>query len=356
MISFILFAMFAAQPERIAPAEPARAPQLVSSGSMVGMAYGAGKAIYFRASSDSGMTFGGPVKVAEAEVLPLNRHRGPRIVLAGTSLIITAVIGKRMSQEAHGHGLPSDGDLMAWRSADGGKHWSGGVVVNDVPGAAREGLHALAGGPGGRLFAVWLDKRAAEGTCLYGARSDDGGISWSRNILVYSSPDGSICECCHPSVAIDPDGQIFVMWRNWLGGARDMYLARSRDGETFTNAEKLGRGTWQLNACPMDGGGLAIDQGRVVSAWRRDGTLYLAEPGAREKVIGDGKDIALSPGAKGLYASWVGSSGVEVLVPHSAQPELISRSGAAPALAPLDDGSVLVAWEEDGLIKTKRVN
>jgi hypothetical protein len=319
------------------------------------MTYGAGKGIYFRASGNSGRTFGAPVKVAEAEILPLNRHRGPHIALSGATIVITAVVGKTASQDAHAHGLPSDGDLTAWRSVDGGMHWSGGVVINDVPSAAREGLHGLAGDPSGRLFAVWLDKRADTGTRLFGARSVDGGASWSRNVLIYSSPDGTICECCHPSVAIDPEGQIFVMWRNWLSGARDMYLARSRDGERFTRSEKLGKGTWQIDACPMDGGGLAIDRGRVVSAWRREGTLYLAEPGAHEKVIGSGRDIALSPSVKGLYAAWVDSGGIAVLTPGSTRTLLLSRSGAAPALATLHDGSALAAWEENGVIKTKRV-
>jgi hypothetical protein len=264
-------------------------------------------------------------------------------------------MGKTSSQDAHAHGLPSDGNLMAWRSVDGGMHWSGGVAINDVPGAAREGLHALAADAKGRLFAVWLDKGGASGTRLFTARSDDGGASWSRNVLVYSSPEGTICECCHPSIAIDPDGWVYVMWRNWLDGSRDMYLARTRDGASFTKAEKLGQGTWQLNACPMDGGALTIDRGRAVSAWRRDRTLYLAEPGGRERAIGHGKEIALNASAKGLYAAWLDSDGLIVLTPGSTQTILLSRTGAAPALAALEDGSALAAWEDNGVIKTKRV-
>ena len=355
MLSAILVAIFAALSAPNPQQEPARAPQLVSAGSMVGMTFGAGSGIYFRVSHDSGRNFDAPVKVADADVLPLNRHRGPRIALSGATIVITAVTGYRLSQDPHGHGLPSDGDLTAWRSVDGGKSWSGGVVVNDVPGAAREGLHSLAGGPNGRLFAVWLDKRGATGTRLFSARSNDSGVTWSKNVLVYASPDGTICECCHPSAVIDPNGQIFVMWRNWLGGARDMYLARSRDGETFTNIEKLGEGSWQLNACPMDGGGLAIYQDRVVTAWRRDQTVYLAEPGGREKALGEGREIALAAGANGSYAAWVDSSGVEIRTPDASRPVLLSGSGTLPALASLSDGAVLAAWEENGVIKTKRV-
>ena len=70
-------------------------------------------------------------------------------------------------------------------------------------------------------------KRDPAGTKLYGARSRDGGVTWSKNVLIYESPDGTICQCCHPSAAFDPGGQVLVMWRNCLGGARDMYLKSS---------------------------------------------------------------------------------------------------------------------------------
>ena len=115
-------------------------------------------------------------------------------------------------------------------------------MVNDVPGAPTEGLHALAADSKGVLFAAWLDKRG-KGTQLYGARSTDGGATWSKNVHIYNSPEGTICECCHPSIAIDAAGQILVMWRNSMGGSRDMYLARSRDGVSFSKPEKLGTGT-----------------------------------------------------------------------------------------------------------------
>jgi hypothetical protein len=72
------------------------------------------------------------------------------------------------------------------------------------------------------------------------------------------------------------------MFRNSLAGARDFYLARSKDGASFTIA-KLGEGTWPLKACPMDGGGIAIADGKVVTAWRRNFDIFLARPGQAEK-------------------------------------------------------------------------
>jgi len=334
--------------------EPVRAPQLASHASITAMAYGSGHGIYIRVSHDLGVTFGDAMKVAEAAVVPINRHRGPRVAFSGWTLVVTAVVGTMASKEPHGHGLPSDGDLFAWRSTDDGRTWSAGIVINDLPAAAREGLHALAADAKGRLFAVWLDKRTSNGTSLYGARSIDGGVTWSKNVLIYGSPDGTICQCCHPSVAIDPAGQMIVMWRNWLAGNRDMYIARSADGTEFSQAEKIGTMSWQLNACPMDGGGIAVFQNRVITAWRREGTVYVAEPGQPETAIGQGKHVTIAAGAKGPYVVWVSSSGIEVRMPAASESVRISEKGIDSSLVSQADGSILVAWEEDGVIKTRR--
>ena len=58
---------------------PAREPQMAASGSTVALAFGAGKAVYVSVSRDGGKSFASPVMVAQSEILPLNRHRGPRI-------------------------------------------------------------------------------------------------------------------------------------------------------------------------------------------------------------------------------------------------------------------------------------
>src|SRR5690606_19480837 len=124
---------------------------------------------------------------------------------------------------------------------------------NDVPKSAREGLHALAVGPEGQLYCVWLDLRNNEPE-VFGSSSTDGGKTWSPNRLIYRSPDGNVCECCHPSVTFDSKGHLYVMWRNWLDGNRDLYWSLSKDGgRTFSQAKKLGQGHWPLRNSPMDG-------------------------------------------------------------------------------------------------------
>lgn len=341
---------------RVGPAGgdvPAREPQMAAQGSTVALAFGARSAIFVDVSHDSGKTFSMPVKVAEAAIVPLTRHRGPRIAFAGKALVVTAVVGKTEAGGPHAHGLPSDGDLLAWRSTDGGKTWSEGKPVNDVPAAATEGLHALASDGKGTLFAVWLDKRGSNGTKLYGARSADGGVTWSKNIPVYQSPGGSICECCHPSALIDGAGRVLLMWRNSLNGSRDMYLTVSADGSAFPAPSKLGNGTWKLNACPMDGGGLAESGGHIVTAWRRDGDIFLDEPGHPEEQIGAGKDVALALSGGHRYAAW--EEGPKILAWRDGRTQVLSETGTFPSLCALPAGGVLAAWEQDGAIETRRL-
>jgi hypothetical protein len=272
----------------------------------------------------------------------------------GPVIVITAVTGKTASEGAHAHGLPSDGNLMAWRSSDGGKTWSKGREVNDVAGAATEGLHALTSDGKKRLFAAWLDKRD-EGTKLYGSRSDDGGLTWSKNFLIYASPEGTICQCCHPSVALAADGSLYVMWRNWLNGSRDLYLTRSTDGAHFSQPQKLGEGTWKLNACPMDGGSMVVDHAGVVTAWRREHSVFVDRPGEPEREIGQGTDVAIASGADGLYAIWTTPEAIVALKPGDAKPRSLGGKGTFPAIAALPNGGALAAWESDGKISIQPV-
>jgi hypothetical protein len=333
---------------------PARTPQLAASENVVALAYGSGKSIYVAVSSNHGKDFTKPVKIAEAAILPLTRHRGPRIAISDGAIIVTAVTGQTEAAGPHAHGLPSDGDLFAWRSTDKGKTWSTPARVNDVPAAPREGLHTLAADGKGRLFAAWLDLRH-EGTRLYGAWSDDNGATWSANVQLYESPDGTICQCCHPTAAFAPDGALDVMFRNALGGARDLYLlhAAARK-QSFAKPQKLGQGTWMLNACPMDGGGIAHAEGLTVTAWRRDREIYLAEPGKPETRLGEGQDVAVTVSLSRTYAVWVQKSQLVFWV--DGKTETLAPKAAMPVVVALPTGGVLAAWESDGGIAVAALN
>lgn len=329
--------------------EPAfRQPQIGVHGDRVGVTFGSKESIYFAASSDAGRTFSRPVKVASPKNFALGRHRGPRIAISNDAIVVSAVAGEL--------GGGKDGDVIAWRSTDGGRTWSDGVRVNDVAASAREGLHAMAAGKGGQVFAAWLDLRA-KGTRIYGSRSTDGGATWSKNVLVYESPSGTVCQCCHPSVAIDSAGNVAVMFRNALAGNRDMYVAKSSDGgKEFGAARKLGEGTWPLEACPMDGGSIAIDaHGGVLSAWRRDAEVFFAPMGKPETKLGPGKDPAVAVSHNEAYVVWSEGGSLKAGKPGGSEPMTLSESGSYVSLA--GGSTVVAAWEEgDRGIAVRRID
>jgi hypothetical protein len=345
VLALLLAVQFAPQSAEV----PNRQPQLAVDGSRLALAYGSGDRVYFAESKDAGKSWGKPVVVSSQGKLSLGMRRGPRIAVTTQAIVISAVVGEK--------GRGADGDLIAWRSVDGGRTWSTGQTINNVPSAAREGLHAMAAGGKGLLFTTWLDLRA-KGTRLYGSTSTDGGTTWSPNVLVYESPSGSVCECCHPSAAVDAQGRIFVMFRNSLEGNRDMYVVQSDDGgRTFGRAAKLGSGTWKLNACPMDGGALQIDStGRAVSVWRREGEVFLSTGSGHEQRLGPGRQPILAATPRGPVLAWTEGKALKVIRPGQASAAILDGDAAFPSMVALPNGSVALAWEQKGAIVVRSLD
>jgi hypothetical protein len=330
----LLLASASAEPVMIAPKElrDALQPQIaVAPSGKVHVVFGAGNTIYSTSSTD-GRTFRPPVKVAQLEKLALRMRRGPRIVATDGVIAITAI--------SH-----TTGTLHGWASTDGGSSWKESGALNTAAKSAREGLHAMAGDGLGLVALTWLDLRSGS-TELWSRVSRDGGKSWAAEARVYASPDGHICECCQPSIALGPKGEIAAMWRNWLGGARDMWAAVSTDGgKTFPQPRKLGTGSWPLKGCPMDGGALAYDAtGVLATVWRREGTVYSASSGAAETLLAaSAQQPVLARGKSGMVIAYEKSG--EVMLTTAGQPPKSIGKGRAPALASNAAGVCYLAWE-----------
>jgi len=314
------------------------------AGAAVYIVYGSGKDIECATSADGGKTYAAPVNVGTQPNLSLGMRRGPRIAATASSVVITAIGGEK--------GGGKDEDVFAFRSTDNGKTWTKlAKPINTVAGSAREGLHGMAAGPNNALFCVWIDLRNNKGE-IWGAASTDGGATWGADHQIYKSPSGTVCECCHPSVTFDPKGAIWVMFRNSLTGARDMFAARSTDGgKTFTAAAKLGTGTWKLNACPMDGGSITAGaDGTATTAWRRDRNVYLAVAGQPERDLGVGEQPAAATGPGGVHLTWNAKRGGDVMaLTQGATTPLKVGQGSDPAIAGSLNGMgpVVVTWESD---------
>lgn len=334
-----------AEPVVVERGAEARQPQVaVGNGGMVAVVFGEGNGVKCAVSVDGGRTFGKAETVGSLPTMALGMRRGPRVAVADGVIVVAAVGGEQ--------GGGKDGDVMAWRSEDQGKTWSGPQRINSVEGSAREGLHALAARPDGTVFAAWLDLRdgAME---VFGATSRDGGKTWGEDRLVYRSPERAICPCCHPSAAFGADGTLFVMLRNDVGGAKDMYLVRSKDaGETFSKGEKLGTKTWILKQCPMDGGAVAVTpDSRPVTIWRRGEEVFLESPDetGRERGLGPGVQPWAAAGPEGTVSVWLQRRPGRLMMvrPGARRPEVLAEEANDPvvASAPGARGPVVAAWE-----------
>jgi len=310
---------------------------------LVHITFGVGNDVYYCKVVDGKCST--PTIVSEVPNMSLGLRRGPRIAQSGSSIVITAIGGPQ--------GKGKDGDILSFRSADEGKTWVGPVKVNDVEGSAREGLHAMTASKDGTLWCLWLDLRD-RGTKLFVSTSNDHGATWSKNKLAYRSPDGSVCECCHPSILAN-DNTIHLLFRNSIKGNRDMYLVSSSDqGASFGAAIRLGDTPWMLNACPMDGGMLAVDGGgRLSSVWRRSQGLFAAGTDAgSESPIGNGEQPWIAGANIGFYTVWTSKREGDLLMlkPGKSQSETLSTGSSFPVVVSSlnPSSSAYVFWEKRG--------
>ncbi len=319
-------------------------PRVVVGSDAIAVVYARAETILVASSTDGGATFGKPVAVASVPKLMAGMRRGPQIALAGKSLVVAAIGAQ-------------DGNVVAWRSGDLGKTWTGPATVNDSARSAAEGLFSIAAGRDESVWAVWLDLRD-KATKVVLSHSSDGGASWAANTVAYQAPGGSVCECCQPSIAADASGAIAILWRNHVGEARDMWAMTSADeGKTFTPAAKLGKGTWKLAACPMDGGGIAISGATATAIWRREDTVYASKATSGvERALGRGRNGTVAIAGRVAWRAWQDGDDVllaaddaqPITVGAGSYPHLGAGSGAnSPVILVRQRGDAVVARRVD---------
>ncbi len=293
------------------------------------LVFGSGDSIMYSYSSDNGNTFSKPSLISALPHVYTFATRGPQIAATSKGIIVTA--------------CTSQGNIYSFYKENGGS-WKQGNKVTDIDTVAKEGLMAL-GADEDVAYAVWLDLRGNHRNKICGAKSVDGGKTWSKNIIIYTSPDSSVCECCKPSVVVLKN-KIAVMFRNWLNGNRDLYLVQSNDaGYTFGQAQKLGTGSWKLNGCPMDGGAIAFNNGTPETVWRRKDKIFTATPGMPEKEIGEGRGCTVEiVNGTNIYA-WV-ENGKVVVINTQGEKKVIGK-GSQPVLKTLNNEHVICLWESE---------
>lgn len=314
----------------------------VGENESIEIVFGKGNVIYYTFSKNKGQSFASPIPVDSLPGLHLGMSRGPQIASSKLSTVITAIDKK--------------GDLYAYVLNRKTGEWGKRFAISDVPEIAKEGFNALASDGQHTFFVIWLDLRNDRKNKIFGAVSKDGGKTWAKNKLIYRSPDSTVCECCQPSVIMDKN-QVFVMYRNWINGSRDMYVTASKDGgNTFLPAQKMGNGTWKLNACPMDGGAISLNKkGILTTVWRREGQLFKSNPGEPESLISSGRNASIATTNQNTFITWQNQNQVWLI--QSGQSEPISLgNGRYPRIVSLNERQAFCVWEDNGSITGKLLN
>lgn len=126
------------------------------------------------------------------------------------------------------------GEVLLAVSRDGGRSFAPALNLSkSQPGDGKgridrdtwhNGSLDIAAAPGGRLFAAWTEYDGR----LWIARSDDGGRSVSRPLLVAGAPPARPARA--PALAVGADGAVVLAWTTGEDDAADIRVARSGDG------------------------------------------------------------------------------------------------------------------------------
>lgn len=295
--------------------------------------YGTGDSIMYIESANGGQSFETPVCIDTLHNLVDFAMRGPQIAITKNGVSIVA--------------LNRTGDIFSYSKDESGK-WKKGSRVNDVDSTCKEGFIGLGSDGNQNLFAAWLDLRGNKRNKIYGASSFDGGKTWKANQMLYISPDSSVCECCKVSVAMK-DQHVYVMFRNWLNGNRDLYLMESMNaGQTFSTPQKLGKNNWPLEGCPMDGGGLSTNSSPVQTTWRRHDSIFSAVPGEEEHFITKGKNPSVTTVDNHQLYAWAKSD--TIFYKLNDRQEQVAGKGSLPSVQMINKSDAICVWTNDKYI------
>lgn len=135
----------------------------------------------------------------------------------------------------HRNSVNDPGDVMFARSTDGGATWDDPVRVNDDPTSNEtQWFGTMSVAQNGRIDAVWLDTREANGStdssALYYSYSIDQGETWSANEM--------ISDLFNPHVGYPNQNKMgdyfdmvsdstgaYLAWANTLNGEQDVYFS-----------------------------------------------------------------------------------------------------------------------------------
>ena len=204
--------------------------------------------VYVAKSTDGGLSYGPSVKVAANLLWPS----------------VAVDIDGNVHVVGH-YGILEP--VYYFRSTDGGASFTGPVQINDSTGGSFPLVPlSIAVDRNGVIHVVWDDYRNGGSPDIYYANSSDGGLSFTPNVKVNDSV-GTEKSQTYPSLAVDNNGNIHVAWLDFRSGEADIYYAKSTDGglsfSTNVKVNDVGAGTARYHDPTI-----AVDsQGHIHVVW-----------------------------------------------------------------------------------------
>jgi hypothetical protein len=156
-------------------------------------------------------------------------------------------------------------------------------------------------------------------------------------------------------MAAAPDGTLVCAWLDLQDKGTSVFASVSTDGgkgKSFTPAQKLGLGSWLLNAFPMDVGMVAVDsKNGIVSVWRREEIVYTCTPGKPEQSIEVGQQPWIASGKGDAWCTWLADRPEKLrLQDPTGAIRTLAQGEKNAVLAASETGDVAVTWTgRDGL-------
>jgi hypothetical protein len=212
--------------------------------------------LFRRFSADGGKPLGEPANVSRSGAI---FSWLPRVALAPGDPRRVFVLWQEIIFSGGSHG----GDILFARSTDGGSRFSAPRNLSSSIGGAGKGRITrdfwhngsldLAVGADGALYAVWTEYEGG----LWFSRSRDGGESFTPARRL-AGDDALPARA--PSLALAPDGTLYLAWTVGEDKAADPRISASRDGgESFAEPRIVARSNGYADA-PK----LAVDREGVV--------------------------------------------------------------------------------------------
>jgi len=163
-----------------------------------------------------------------------------------------------------------DADIYFSYSDNKGKSWYPAIKINDDESDAFQDSASVTVGSNGLIYVAWQDNRSGDAN-IYFSQSEDMGQTWTPNIIINDDDDGQISFEDSPKLATDNTGKIYLAWRSYADSQFEIYFAHADGGDGWSESVKLNARPVQTDpdSTVRDNPSLAIDnQGNVYVIWQ----------------------------------------------------------------------------------------